>query len=448
MKSIEISLLGLFSYSLLSPTFALGQFPLEQSNKNLTSRAPINRNISSENSNDRESPSQNVSASAIESGSGGKVSLVKSPSLSDLRVSYDDGINFRFDPAEFSLKMKFRVQNRYSFEDFDSDGSSADTSEFLTRRVRLRLEGTVLDPKLTYRFQFGFSRQDMDWDGSNFPNVLRDANIGYELTERDQFILGLAKLPSNRQRLISSGRQEFVDRSIANALLTIDRDVGLQWWHRFGDTHPVWLKTAISNGQGRGSSQRDNGMALTSKLEWFPLGNFKDDGDMFEGDLVFEETAKLAIAAGYSKNYKATRVNGQLGLDINGAPRDLQTFIGDLLIKYRGWAWSSEYFRRAAESPEVTATQTLFDGEGWNTQLSHTFRSMYLVGVRWSEIRPDENVAVYFAEEDQYTVVFGRYLNKHNIKIQADVSYQPSYRLSTDTTLDNWVYRVQLELGI
>lgn len=369
--------------------------------------------------------------------------------LKDIRVSYNDGVLFEYDPAEFSMRLKFRIQNRYSFEDYDSDSTTPDKSEFLTRRARLRLEGHVLDKRLTYKFQFSFSRQDIDWDGSGYPNILRDASVAYQVTKDDQIMIGLGKLPGNRERVASSGRQEFVDRSIASAQFNLDRDVGIQWWHRFGDTRPLWTKLAISNGQGRGSSQRDNGMNFTGRAEWLPLGNFKAEGDYFEGDILYEETPKVSLASGYSYNNKASRTMGQLGADINdGIGRDLRTFISDALIKYRGWAWSAEYFRTNIERPEIDATQTMYDGQGWSTQITYTFRNMYATGARWATVRPDGSLQNLLREEDQYAIVVTKYLNKHNIKLQADVNYQPIYRAATDTTQDNWLYRVQLEVGI
>lgn len=368
--------------------------------------------------------------------------------LQGIDVYYKDGVNFRYDSV-FSMQMKFRIQNRYSFEDYDSRDSTADKSEFLTRRVRLRFEGHVLDPKLTYKIQLSFSRQDMDYDNAVFPNILRDANVGYQFTKNDKVIVGLGKLPGNRQRVISSGQQEFVDRTISNALLNLDRDVGIQWWHRFGEIRPLWLKLAVSNGQGRGSSQEDNGMSYTYRAEWLPLGTFRDEGDYFEGDIAFEETAKISMAAGMNFNKKANRTNGQLGVEIaDGDGRDMESFIADLLIKYRGWAWSSEYFRRNSERPEVNASQTLFDGQAWSTQLSYTFRNMYFTGARWAETLPDEAVENLIEKEDQYSVTFGRYFNKHTVKLLGDVSYLPTYSAATGTTRDNWAYRVQLELGI
>lgn len=369
--------------------------------------------------------------------------------LPQLHWKYGNGLSVTDSNDLFSMTFKFRIQNRYTYDDNDDNSTSPDNSEFLVRRARLRVEGFVLNPKLTYKIQLSFTRNDMDWDNSQFPNVLRDANASYQLTSNDQILVGLAKLPGNRQRVISSGRQEFVDRSIANALFNIDRDIGLQWWHRFGQSAPLWLKTAISNGQGRGSTQKNNGMAYTYRLEWLPLGTFKDGGDYFEGDLAFEENLRLSLAAGMSTNRKASRVGGQIGRDIEGNQvRNLETFIADVLLKYRGWAWSSECFRRNVENPVVSASQTLFDGQGWNTQLTYTFRNMYHTGGRWSQTRPDDQLQSLLTKETQYTVVFGRYLDHHQIKIQSDVSYAQIYNYSSNVTLDNYAFRLQLELGI
>ena len=44
---------------------------------------------------------------------------------------------------------------------------------------------------------------------------------------------GQGKLPGNRERVISSGNLQQVDRSLLNSLFTIDRDFGFQLRHHF-----------------------------------------------------------------------------------------------------------------------------------------------------------------------------------------------------------------------
>ena len=67
--------------------------------------------------------------------------------------------------STYSLKFQFRMQNRAAFVTKDLDDLSVDSYEFRVRRLRLKFEGFVYDPKLTYYIQLSFSRGDMDWIG-------------------------------------------------------------------------------------------------------------------------------------------------------------------------------------------------------------------------------------------------------------------------------------------
>ena len=68
---------------------------------------------------------------------------------------------------------------------------------------------------------------------------------------------GQAKLPGNRERIVSSGNLQFVDRSILNAGFNIDRDLGIQFRHHFNltDTFIVREALAISQGEAETSPQ-------------------------------------------------------------------------------------------------------------------------------------------------------------------------------------------------
>ena len=136
--------------------------------------------------------------------------------------------------SAFSVGLRFRIQNRAGFVFSEmADGSWAlTTSEFRVRRLRLRLDGFVLNPKWAYAVQLSFSRADQDWDNSKVPNVLRDAMVFYRPNKRLTFAFGQGKLPGNRQRVVSSGEQQFADRSIVNATFNIDRDFGF---------HTTWI---------------------------------------------------------------------------------------------------------------------------------------------------------------------------------------------------------------
>ena len=186
--------------------------------------------------------------------------------------------------------------------------------EARVRRLRLRFDGFIYTPRLTYLIQLAFTRSDMDFDDTGVPNIIRDAMIIYAITNNFSIGVGQTKLPGNRQRVNSSGDLQFADRSIVNATFNIDRDFGLQLYY---NNNIQWLhyvlRGAISSGDGRNITSSDRGLAYTGRIELLPFGRFTNGGDYFEGDLAREPSPKVSIGLTYSSNQNAIRTGGQLG---------------------------------------------------------------------------------------------------------------------------------------
>jgi hypothetical protein len=324
--------------------------------------------------------------------------------------------------------------------------------------MRLRFDGTALDPRFLYKIQLSFSRGDMDYDNTSYPNILRDAAVGWKLFDEDSFKstlwFGQTKLPGNRQRVISSGNQELVDRSLVNATFNIDRDMGVQWYNQLGETRPFWLKFAMSNGEGRANNNRNSGLAYTVRAEWLPLGAFTDDGDYFEGDLAREQSAKLSLGVSYQANRKTNRVGGQIGKTfVSGVTTDMETLLADFLLKYNGWAFSAEYANRQSDNPFITLSSgadVVFKGAGYTSQLSYIFTNNWSPIVRYTHVTPHQDILNFENEKTQYTLGLTKYLNQHKIKIMGDVTFEDEKeRTSTvNANMNNWIARVQLEFGI
>lgn len=357
------------------------------------------------------------------------------------------GLSYAHEELPLSVRLGFRMQNRFSYDDFDSDKTSReDLAEFQIRRLRLRLDGVAGHPDLTYTFQFSFTRGDQDWDTINYPNILRDGNVTWTYHPGHRLIFGLRKLPGNRQRVTSSGAQEFVDRSLANATFNIDRDTGIQSWHEwFSDSQPLRLQLALTSGEGRGQSNQGTGLSTTARLEWLPLGPYLDGGDYFEGDLSFETTPKLAIGLVANQNQDTFRLAGQTGPILESDERrDIQNVIMDTNFKFRGWSWSAEYFRRTSANPVISGSQEIFNGTGLSTQLSYTFPSKIALGYRFTEIKPDRKAV--WSQKDQNTVGVSYYLNRHSIKIQSDITQENETTLAEN--FKHYSFRLQFEYGI
>lgn len=366
-------------------------------------------------------------------------------------VTFSDGLIFTHEPTHFKMKFRFRTQGRVTYEDMDAENiAKEDSLDFSIRRLRLRFEGTVVDPRFFYKTQFSFSRADMDFDNTSYPNIMRDAVVGWSITPNHIVFLGQTKLPGNRQRMISSGQLEFVDRSLLNATFALDRDLGVQSWNKLGSERPVWIKLALSNGEGRANNNQDMGMATTARIEWLPLGDFKgDDEDFSEADLEFESTPKISVGASYSLNSKSRRVGGQMGSFMAGAEtRDISTFFADFMMKFQGWALDVEFADRSAKKPVINATQVVYAGQAINTQLSYVFSNFWSPAIRYTKLWPSSEIYQQEGVATESTISVSKYFNGHLVKLQTDLTHQVIDSPILFTQQQNWVARLQFQVGI
>lgn len=346
--------------------------------------------------------------------------------------------------------LRFRVQQWAIFStDDDQDGVAG--SQMAVRRARLRFESVMWDPRFKVNVQLSFSRGDMDFENSQIPNVLRDATVSWQATPNFVLMGGQTKLPGNRQRVISSGEQQFPDRSIVNGAFTIDRDMGV--WARYTRgqrTRPVILTAAVTSGEGRAVATGNAGLAYTGRVELHPLGAFTGGGDNFEGDLAREQSPKLAVGVTYSHNEQGERAGGQLGKYLF-EPRDMQVTLADVLLKYRGFAFASELARRQARDPITTdgaATRAILTGTGVTAQASYLFRNNYEVGIRGSVVDPHRDVRAEFERQRQQSVVLTRYLHGHRVKLQGELIRDDWRDGVTAATHGGWTFRTSFEFGI
>jgi len=373
---------------------------------------------------------------------------------------YKTGLGFTTPDSSFSLNLRFRIQSRFLMNTTSIEDLSPSSWEARVRRTRLSFSGHAFSPKLTYNIQLSFSRGDMDWSDTDAssqnvsPNVLRDAMIFYSPSNRFIVSMGQGKLPGNRQRVTSSGALQFYDRSPVNALFTLDRDFGIFTIYNAGSPDfPIILKTAVSSGEGRNSNSSNAGLAYTARLELLPLGSFSEHGDYFEGDVVRESTPKISMAGGYHFNDLAVRTQGQLGRDLFGA-RSYHTYFADFLLKYQGFALSSEYIRRDTEQSPITTntegiTRSIITGDGINTQISYCFKSKWEIAARYSLVTPHKDIYKYQNQVYQYGVGATKYLRRHKVKLQGNLFYNHERNLLTQkNTQRNFFGVFQVELGI
>lgn len=361
--------------------------------------------------------------------------------------------------ADSSWGMKFAARFQTLFiGDFslnDQEEIQNASSNFLIRRSRLKFDGFIYHPSLTYKLELGLSNRDIGGaipETNNSSRVIFDAVLKWNFYKNLSLWAGQTKLPGNRERVISSGDLQFVDRSLVNSNYNIDRDIGIQIHnhHQIGKTFVVREILALSQGEGRNITVGNlGGYDYTARIELLPFGNFTNDGDYFGSDLAREDKPKFSLGITYDIHDRAVRENGNTKAFMRKAEgyfeTDINTLFVDFMFKYRGFSMMGEFadkrsedlFAKGAEG-ELTG-DFVTAGSGFTLQSGYLFVSNIELAARYTNITPDSELPLNVI--DQYTIGCSKYIVGHKLKVQADISYTEEEKMD-----DSFMYRLQFEV--
>lgn len=368
--------------------------------------------------------------------------------------SFGKGIGMTSPDSLFQMNIRFRMQNRVTYLENDGESGAYDGQ---IRRLRLRLDGYVGNPKFLYAIQLSFAPGDVGEikEGENI-NIIRDAVVFYRPNKHWNISFGQTKLPGNRQRVNSSGGLQLTDRTINNAKFTIDRDFGFQIhnMNEYKDKFSYNLKAAFSTGEGRNvTGKADNGIAVTGKVEVLPFGAFTKDGTYFEGDVIREKKPKLMLSGAFQQNNHARRTQGQLGNDLFET-RTMKSVLLDGMFKYNGWAAMASYMSRTTNEnaitfnpDDLTESNYAFVGNGFDYQLSYNTKKNYEIIGRYSIQKVGNDIETKAPNTKQYSFGVTKYIWEHTFKLQGEINYD-TLDFYNGTTKNNWYVRFQVEIGI
>lgn len=354
---------------------------------------------------------------------------------------------------KIGARMQFLSINSW---DIDNGNLTSPKSNFLVRRARLKFNGFAFTPKLKYKLELGLSNRDISGASeytSNAPRYILDAVIKWNFHKNFELWFGQTKLPGNRERVISSGDLQQVDRSLLNSRFNIDRDLGIQLRHQFNLSKKFVVKEAFSIAQGEGRNVTTGnlgGHQYTGRVELFPFGNFTSKGAYSGSDLKREETPKFALGVTYDHNNNAVKNRSNQGsymvTDTGLFETNINTLFIDAMFKYQGFSFMAEYADRDAKDPlaknsDGTLTgDTVQVGKGLNLQTGYLLNNNWEVSGRYTNIELDTNITGK-NHESQYTIGLSKYIVGHKLKIQTDVSY-----LSKDESNNGMMYRLQFDI--
>jgi len=355
----------------------------------------------------------------------------------------------------WTMKVGLRAQLLGSSTWEENNGNEI---SFLTRRSRLKFDGYAYSPKLKYKIELGLSNRDLSGASqytSNAPRYILDAVLQWDFYQNFELWFGQTKLPGNRERVISSGNLQQVDRSLLNSRFTIDRDFGFQLRHHFNLTNTFVVKEIFSLAQGEGrniTTGNLGGHQYTGRIELLPFGNFASKGDYTGGDLKREKKPKLAIGFSYDHNNNAVKTRSNQGsyMTIDGVEdayfeTNINTVFLDAMFKYNGISLMAEYSDRTASDAFAKNSDGSLTGDevqvgkGLNLQMGYLFNNDIELSGRYTHIELDKSITGK-NPESQYTLGLSKYIVGHKLKVQTDISH-----LEIEGSNNKLMFRLQVD---
>ncbi len=389
-----------------------------------------------------------------------------------------NGITLASDDDNYKVVLRGYAQSLFESRRvrYDSVGffDKSVYNRFRARRVRLRISGKQSNPGFSYRLQLNLAESEVEND--ELSNVIWDAWVGYNINKYYRVSFGQKSSPTdNIEVLMASNTLQLPERSRLTGAFSNIREIGLFLDGRNnikGSKLVIKPSINLTTGDGYGfkfNSKDFGGLKYGARVNFLPLGLFRNFGQFRQGDLVRELNPKLLIGFSASYNNGITSRRGRRNGDfiyytLNGSDTSYQLpdffkFGTDILFKYRGFSFIGEFVQTKAFIPDgithrndrynnpnnlttnfriyspadYVRTQMML-GTGLNLQAGYIFKSLFSIDARFTSLRPDElsflNNSLFYNRNKYYEIGVSKFFTKnYTFKVQA------SYRLIDDARL-------------
>lgn len=342
------------------------------------------------------------------------------------------GLEFRSSNGRFSLATRLRAQFLYTME--SATLSPQTTHGLQIRRARLQFKGHFWNKHNRFKTELAFSPRDEGLkDGMPHRTPILDWYLDFTYLRDLTLRVGQYKVPYSRQRVVSSGDLQLVDRSTANGEFNLDRDIGVDLRSKdlFGLGHLRYY-AGVYMGEGRDQFEMTNfDMVYLARLEVLPFGIFKD-----YAEVDFERTLKprLSVGAAYSYVDGATRTKGIRGsIPSDGGTTDFHNATADLMFKFGGLSIFADVFYRQGRRHYGNATledesgnivvsdqEAARNGIGWSAQAGVLIPRTFLeLAGRFAQVRPTTSSSL-IETTDEVGGGASYYFAGHPMKLQLD----------------------------
>jgi len=337
------------------------------------------------------------------------------PETKKVKISYNNGLNIESVDGHYSLKMQFLLQPQFQIIESDK---KIDANTFLIRRGQMRFGGNFFNPKLKYKVMF-----ELPGTQGGATSNLRDMWVDWQWKKFFQIKFGQFLVSYDHENLEPSWVLQFVDRSLINANLGFERDLGI-------DIHGTIFSDRMEydffliNGDGRNQVNLDSKLVVGGRV----VANILGKHNYLTSNPNKSEKAHLAIGVA------AIHDKGRVSISNN----KLTHFTCDIGFRYLGFSTLTL----------INVVDNLSIGKsdyGYLGQVGYFLISSRLeLAGRWARIIQDGALGSDTLDPKEAGVALSYFLNDHSVKLQADYSHL----LNNAATQDRNDDRVRLQLQL
>jgi phosphate-selective porin OprO/OprP len=347
-----------------------------------------------------------------------------SPPAAKGRFSYgNQGLQFEDGTGDNFLWFGVRAQTRWTgasvVEDELPGAPVSDSGEIAINRARLKLGGHLFSPRFKVYTEY-------DLVGTR----LLDLRATYRFADALSLRVGQWKSEFNRERVDSSGKQQFAERSVVTPWFTIDRQQGVVASGRLGAESRAdasywfgWL-----TGAGRGGDAGDADGLWLARAQWnvngrvlaFSQGALGRPPDPAGSVAIAAVTGRSGFTAFSSAG------GGQLPGFTQGAPDQyrLKQLMMETAYQHGGFSWQQELHWKAVDDTRTGRSVRLLGAYAqagmFFSELYEAFPEPLELAVRVAGVDPDRALAN--AQESELTVGANWYFQGHRNKLTLDTS--------------------------
>ncbi len=342
------------------------------------------------------------------------MSVAGGADAAEVKYKVGKGTTIKSEDGNNKLNISGRVQARHTYT--LKENGVADSNTFEVKRAKLKLGGHVLNPNLKYKLQMAFGTKSgtktttiagssvVTKESTTGLATLEDAFLDWTPSNNIGIQAGQFKVPFLKQQLTSSGKQQFVDRSLSTGGFDFKRDIGINI-HGNPNDHFSYNLFAM-NGNGQNGLNANQGLLFGTRMEFPIFGEYQSS----ESDTKHHEEVDTGIGIAYVFNEHDSSFSG--GTVAAGTKTSHGTI--DFGLKYKGFsAQLAAMILRTHEGANLT-------NYGYNAQLGYFFiPETFEVALRAASTIFSDAIV----NEHEYAAAFNYFIKGHAIKVQNDIAY-------------------------